>query len=355
MISLITYGQSGRLIPFGGTSIADSGYEKGHLLVDGGSYFKSTVKIGGTLTSSTINASNAITASGTVQATNGIFHLGANGTLRNPDLVSTYIWYLPKESGDTLATHNYVLSHAGGGSQSWDSTCAIDSTTIHQLTILDSTGSPAFHMGIWDGSYYMMEAGGSGNGFSMSTAHTSIQLVYGGSAIVIADNGTSTRSIDLSAPNIDIQPGSHLIVENTPANGYGVPYNAVYIDQSNSYAALSSEVKQADTITTTNNSTTTIATIPLPTSLTTMRITVSILGDGGSTGQSYASKTAVIRNTAGTLALVGSAQSLFTQQNSGGFNTQISITTSGTNVLVQVTGLISTNIKWYCNTSSIIN
>ena len=55
----------------------------------------------------------------------------------------------------------------------------------------------------------------------------------------------------------------------------------------------------------------------------------------------------VTKRVAGTLSAVGSLQSLMTAQGDAGLATAVAIiTTSGTNVIVQVTGIALTTINW---------
>ena len=57
--------------------------------------------------------------------------------------------------------------------------------------------------------------------------------------------------------------------------------------------------------------------------------------------------TLVTKRVAGTLSAVGSLQSLITAQGDAALTTAVAIiTTSGTNVIVQVTGIALTTINW---------
>jgi hypothetical protein len=106
------------------------------------------------------------------------------------------------------------------------------------------------------------------------------------------------------------------------------------------------ETFQTNTVATTNATVTTIATIPLPTSGGYATVTVDMTGK--STNDYYRGiKTILIYNNAGTLSVVGAIADMITPVSTVALATAtFSITTSGTNILVRVTGVAATNISW---------
>jgi hypothetical protein len=98
--------------------------------------------------------------------------------------------------------------------------------------------------------------------------------------------------------------------------------------------------KYGQLLRTTNATTTTAITIPLPTSSTSAMVTVDGVGRNVTALASSAqSIKANVLNTAGTLSITQTT--IFT----AGVTT-VSITTSGTNILVQVTGTVADNVDW---------
>lgn len=106
---------------------------------------------------------------------------------------------------------------------------------------------------------------------------------------------------------------------------------------------------QPQSVTTTDATTTTIATIPLPTSGDRILLTIKMTGESGN-DDLYGLKIAGIKNNAGTLAATGSVTPDIVPivTDAALFGSTYTVTTSGTNILVRVTGLAATTINWKC-------
>lgn len=98
---------------------------------------------------------------------------------------------------------------------------------------------------------------------------------------------------------------------------------------------------------TTNATVTTILTIPLDDNTTT-KVFVELAGqsDGTNTGAAYERVAAYRRNDAGAPALIGAVATPFTAEDTAGWD--ITLTLSGNNLLIQVTGAAATTIDWVC-------
>lgn len=111
------------------------------------------------------------------------------------------------------------------------------------------------------------------------------------------------------------------------------------------------------TVNTTDATVTTLATVPVA-SNTVMYLTVVVIGrrTGGSSGSPQDSgiyrRTVRLKNASGTLTLFN-LQSDYTSEDTAGFNA--TITVSGTNALVRVTGAANTNITWMATLEQMVN
>lgn len=106
-----------------------------------------------------------------------------------------------------------------------------------------------------------------------------------------------------------------------------------------------------ETVTTTDATVTTIETIATTTdTVTTVYATVNgISSDGASTGGYI--RVATFENDGGSLAQVGSTTSVHTAEDAAGWD--VTFATSGTNILLRVTGALATNIRWHSVTKSV--
>ena len=108
------------------------------------------------------------------------------------------------------------------------------------------------------------------------------------------------------------------------------------------------ELKKKSTVTTTNATQTTVATIATSTD-TTYLIDIDVVGRNTAANESYAMVIrALFRNNGGTLVLIGDD---YLEVKDNSLHWDATATTSGTNILVRVTGEASTNINWKCSYS----
>lgn len=112
------------------------------------------------------------------------------------------------------------------------------------------------------------------------------------------------------------------------------------------YAPLP-ESQSNNTLQTTNATPSTVLPIPLTSSGDYLRVTVQMAGKTGNDMLSGV-KYATVKNVAGTLSIVGgSVQDIVTTLTDGVMSgASWAITTSGTNVIIQVTGIAATTINW---------
>lgn len=110
--------------------------------------------------------------------------------------------------------------------------------------------------------------------------------------------------------------------------------------------AIISEREFVGTVTTTNASTATLFTMPVPTGQR-MRIVANVTATIG-TSASFTIIANIAKNNSGTLTLVGSPDSTIgTPIAEAAFTgSSIAFVTSGTNMIVQVTGIAATTINW---------
>lgn len=111
----------------------------------------------------------------------------------------------------------------------------------------------------------------------------------------------------------------------------------------------------AGTVQTTTNSTTTIITVPIPTSGV-VQIDSAITARIGTitSGASY-QLLGTYKNNAGTVTLVGANVAGLVNEDAGLASAAVVHTISGTNVLVQGTGIAATTIEWAAVTYLTIN
>lgn len=109
-------------------------------------------------------------------------------------------------------------------------------------------------------------------------------------------------------------------------------------------AVLTSE--NATTTNTTDATPTTIATYPLATAGQEIEISVSVHGEQ-STNHVFYKRLARAKNASGTVSIVGTPDTIGTDFEDGALTSaSITVTTSGTNVIVQATGIAATTITW---------
>jgi hypothetical protein len=110
-----------------------------------------------------------------------------------------------------------------------------------------------------------------------------------------------------------------------------------------------------NTVTTTNATPTNILTVSLATGQT-IRIVVDMLASSGN-NRFRGRKTACIKNISGTLTVLGgTVTDIVTPVSDAGLaDAAFNITTSGTTVIVPVTGIAATTIVWNSNATYILN
>ena len=101
----------------------------------------------------------------------------------------------------------------------------------------------------------------------------------------------------------------------------------------------------AGSVNTTDDTPTTIITIPLPSGAT-MLVEVNAIGKTATPDLTSLRKTASFKNVGGTVSLVGTATTVHAQADSGLNAADLLFTPSGNNVLVQVQGVAATNLAW---------
>ncbi len=109
------------------------------------------------------------------------------------------------------------------------------------------------------------------------------------------------------------------------------------------------ERKGKDAVTTTDATVTTIITLPIATGAY-RELEFSARGVDGSNNVVMYRKMARVKNIAGTLTLLGSTDTMGTDFEDAALSAcDVTVTTSGTNFLIQVTGIAATTITWTCN------
>ncbi len=140
-------------------------------------------------------------------------------------------------------------------------------------------------------------------------------------------------------------------------NGTPSPSTPIYIntDNGNGYCLLGNVVTQifstiySATVSTTNATITTIATIPIPSS-TTVLIDANVVArrGGGSAGTAEDGAAYIIaaayKNIATVATEIGESK-IFTAEDQAGWD--VTVTPSGSNALIQVTGAANKNIDWF--------
>jgi len=110
---------------------------------------------------------------------------------------------------------------------------------------------------------------------------------------------------------------------------------------------LHEQTKYVNEFGTNNNTITTILSIPVPTG-TMLNIKAEVSGKSGN-NRVYGLKAASIRNNSGTLSLLGSVTNIIAVAAEGTIAAAtFTITFSGTNALVRVTGVTGVGIDWVC-------
>lgn len=104
-------------------------------------------------------------------------------------------------------------------------------------------------------------------------------------------------------------------------------------------------------VTTTDATVTTLATIAIPAS-TTVKVSVFVVArrTGGASGTAEDGAgyqiDATYKNVAGTATLIGALTATYTAEDQAGWNATLTI--SGSNVLVRITGAAGNNVSWTC-------
>lgn len=112
------------------------------------------------------------------------------------------------------------------------------------------------------------------------------------------------------------------------------------------YQTILPETFTSVAVATTNATPATISTLPLTVSGDYLRVTADIVGKSGN-NYYRGVKTVLMRNISGTLTAVGTVADITTPMSDAALATAtFTITQSGTNVLVNVTGVLATNISW---------
>lgn len=156
------------------------------------------------------------------------------------------------------------------------------------------------------------------------------------------DNGNGRLGVGTNSPQEPLH-----VVGNGRFSGIGATLRLL---------AESDHTESQATVATTDATTTTLATIPVPTN-STMLVTVEMVGrrtggSGGSNGDSATYiRTARLKNIGGTVT-INNLQSDYTAEDTNGWNGTLDA--NGTNLRARVTGAANTNITWECHISRLV-
>lgn len=132
--------------------------------------------------------------------------------------------------------------------------------------------------------------------------------------------------------------------------GTGVTLSSTGVDAGTGDVTVNASGAVRTTVQTANATITTIATLS-PAASAVMRFSISIIGrlNNVATNKSYWAdiEGAVRRNNAGSAVLVGDA--VISEDSEGTTAYLVSLTLSGNNLLIQVTGAASETVNWVCN------
>ena len=174
---------------------------------------------------------------------------------------------------------------------------------------------------------------------SSAAAPVAANITQGANQGVVISNGAG--SIALSTAQ-DIRTSASPTFASETISGAGA-----FFEIQDTTAAVDMKVSM-NTVNTTNATVTTISTVPTVTD-TVMILEVKVMGrrTGGAAGSAGDSATYIrtvrVKNIGGTVSLA-SLQSDFTSEDQSSFNATISV--SGTNAIVQVTGAANNNMTW---------
>lgn len=108
------------------------------------------------------------------------------------------------------------------------------------------------------------------------------------------------------------------------------------------------DVKRPAVVTTTNATPTTVFTYPVPSGASILAKTKIIARASDGTSASWQID-ATAKNLAGVMSIIGTVSNLLSpQKDTAALLWNATITNSGTDVTVQVTGGIATTINWFC-------
>lgn len=202
-------------------------------------------------------------------------------------------------------------------------------------------------------------------GTNSSTALNNSRLMVSAGGAIVEHSAMSAGAIYFGAPTtgLPLQDATNLVWDDTNNRlgiGTASPQDALHvagktrISGAGSTLSLLAEsdlsVSQAAT-TTTDATTTTLATVATTTdTVTLVEVRISGRRTGGIAGTAGDSatyiRTARIKNVSGT-ASISNLQSDFTSEDQNGWNGTITVT--GANILVRVTGAANNNITWQCS------
>jgi hypothetical protein len=300
----------------GGTGLSGSSAANGTLLIGNGSGYTLTTLTG---TANQVNVTNGA-GSITLSLPQSI-HIGASPTFTGLTLSGLGLGVVHSSSGGVFSSSAVVLTSevsgilpiANGGTNS--------STALTNGRIMVSVGGAVVeHAAITTGSVY----------FGAATTGLPAQ----DSGNFFWDNTNTRLGIKTNAPLDPLH-----VVGNVRVSGSGSTLRLL---------ADSDYIISQATTTTTTATVTTLATIATTTDrVMLLEVRISARWTGGSSGTAGDSatyiRTARIKNIAGVVT-IANLQSDYTSEDQNGWNG--TITVSGTNALVQVTGAANNNITW---------
>lgn len=190
----------------------------------------------------------------------------------------------------------------------------------------------------------------SGRTLSLGSNNASTHLVFNSAgAITLTPSSTRDVSVSLNGAGSEFEVTSALV-----SGGFVVDRNC----DERRVAVAAAAALFADggvtvgsgngcrTVQTTNATVTTIVTITTQSDKCyTVVVDVSGLQSGGSNGVGYV-RAATVRNDSGTLTQVGTTTAMHTAEDAALAACDVTVAISGTNILVQVTGIAATTIDW---------
>ena len=353
---------------FSGLYVAHSGAAAGVGTVNYAARFvktgASTINYG--LRSEATGASANYAIYGLISGSNlGTSLYGDNSATTNGNQFAVY----GQKTGNTVTGTGYAVSGSASGTAATNYGGYFTATgaTANYGTYTssaDGVGLYALNTGTTSGSVQYVgrfaktgAIGGTGVAIGVDINVGGASTTNYGMVITIA-SATTNYGIYLSSANYGIVSG------NTGWSGFGTysPSALVEVQQ----ATLGNEVMRISSIATnddpmeqtyqgrvatTNATPATLLTISPTASYTTMieaRVVARRTGGTAGTAEDAAGYIfqGTYKNTAGTVALIGTVNAAYTAESVGTYNATLVI--SGSTVLVQVTGVASTNITWHC-------